>query len=156
MSVKTCVPLHKSRMNPQSLQEQIVQLRRSLFDEGHLDEQFLQLEELQDDANPDFVEEIVTSYYTDSVRLIQNIDRALDQYPLDFEKLDNYMHQFKGSSSSIGAKKVVHECLQFRKYCAAGNAEGCVKSFQMIKQEQAMLRKKLEAYFQLLSSARGT
>ena len=45
--------------------------------QGYLDEQFVQLEDLQDDANPDFVEEIVTSYYTDSVRLIQNIDRTL-------------------------------------------------------------------------------
>lgn len=45
--------------------------------QGYLDEQFIQLEELQDDANPDFVEEIVTSYYADSVRLIQNIDQAL-------------------------------------------------------------------------------
>ncbi|XP_021776433.1 histidine-containing phosphotransfer protein 4-like isoform X2 [Chenopodium quinoa] len=123
---------------------------------GYLDEQFIQLEELQDDANPDFVEEIVTSYYTDSVRLIQNIDQALAKYPFDFEKLDNYMHQFKGSSSSIGAKKVVLECSQFRKYCAAGIAEGCVKTFQMIKQEHAMLRKKLETYFQMLSSAGGT
>ncbi|XP_010668677.2 histidine-containing phosphotransfer protein 4 [Beta vulgaris subsp. vulgaris] len=134
-------------MDTKFSQEQLVQLRRSLFDEGYLDEQFIQLEELQDDANPDFVEEIVTSYYADSVRLIQNIDQALAKHPLDFEKLDNYMYQFKGSSSSIGAKKVVLECALFRKYCAAGNTEGCVKTFQMIKQEHAMLRKKLEAYF---------
>lgn len=143
-------------MDTESLQEQSVQLRRSLFDQGYLDEQFIQLEELQDNANPDFVEEIVTSYYADSARLIKNIEQALAKHPLDFEKLDNYMHQFKGSSSSIGAKKVVSECSQFRKYCAAGNGEWCVKTFQMIKQEHAALRKKLEAYFQMLSSAGGT
>lgn len=42
-----------------------------------LDEQFLQLEELQDDANPNFVEEVVTLYFKDSSRLIVNIDAAL-------------------------------------------------------------------------------
>lgn len=45
--------------------------------QGYLDEQFIQLEELQDNASPDFVEEVVTSYYSDSARLIQNIDQAL-------------------------------------------------------------------------------
>ena len=45
--------------------------------QGFLDEQFVQLEELQDDANPNFVEEIVTLFYRDSIRLIQNIELAL-------------------------------------------------------------------------------
>lgn len=45
--------------------------------QGYLDEQFIQLEELQDDANPNFVEEIVTLYYRDSSRLISNLDHTL-------------------------------------------------------------------------------
>lgn len=45
--------------------------------QGYLDEQFVQLEDLQDDANPNFVEEIVTLFYTDSARLIHNIEQAL-------------------------------------------------------------------------------
>ncbi|KAJ0727814.1 putative HPT domain superfamily protein [Helianthus annuus] len=66
---------------------------------GYLDEQFTQLEDLQDDANPNFVEEIVTSFFSDSTRLIRNVEIALETYPLDFCKLDDYMHQFMGSSS---------------------------------------------------------
>uniref|UniRef100_A0A7C9CU91 Histidine-containing phosphotransfer protein n=1 Tax=Opuntia streptacantha TaxID=393608 RepID=A0A7C9CU91_OPUST len=142
-------------MNTRFLQQQIAQLRKSFFEQGYLDEQFIQLEELEDDDNPNFVEEVVTSYFSDSARLIRNIDQALVKRPVDFDKLDDYMHQFKGSSSSIGAKKVVDECLQFREYCAARNAEGCMKTFEMIKQEHALLRKKLEAYFQLVNSAGG-
>lgn len=46
--------------------------------QGYLDrEQFTQLEELQDDANPNFVEEVVTLFYNDSARLIQNIEQTL-------------------------------------------------------------------------------
>lgn len=45
--------------------------------QGYLDEQFIQLEELQDASNPNFVEEVVTLYYRDSARLVQNIDQAL-------------------------------------------------------------------------------
>ncbi|KAF8400900.1 hypothetical protein HHK36_014203 [Tetracentron sinense] len=119
--------------------------------QGFLDEQFIQLEELQDDANPNFVEEVVTLFYRDSTRLLLNIDQALEKSPLDFSKLDNYMHQFKGSSSSIGATKVNNECTHFREYCNAGNAEGCMSTFQQMKKEHATLRKKLEAYFQVSS-----
>lgn len=44
--------------------------------QGFLDEQFVQLEELQDD-DPNFVEEIATLFYRDSSRLISNIEQAL-------------------------------------------------------------------------------
>ncbi|KAF8393445.1 hypothetical protein HHK36_021689 [Tetracentron sinense] len=140
-------------MESNHLQRQIAYTRKSLFDQGFLDEQFIQLEDLEDDANPNFVEEVVTLFYRDSTRLILNIEQALEKSPLDFTKLDNYMHQFKGSSSSIGARKVKIECTQFREYCKAGNAEGCTRTFQQVKKEHAALRKKLEAYFQLVRQA---
>ncbi|KAJ8756007.1 hypothetical protein K2173_024552 [Erythroxylum novogranatense] len=128
---------------------QLALTRQSLFDQGFLDEQFIQLEELQDDANPNFVEEVVTLYYRDSARLIHNIEQELEKSNLDFNKLDSYMHQFKGSSSSIGAKKVKAECSLFREYCRTGNGEGCMRSFQQLKKEYSTLKKKLEAYFQV-------
>ncbi|CAH1423944.1 unnamed protein product [Lactuca virosa] len=125
-------------------------IKNSLFEQGYLDEQFTQLEDLQDDANPNFVEEIVTSFYSDSTRLIRNVETALENHPLDFCKLDDYMHQFKGSSSSIGAKKVKVECNQFQECCKARNAQGCIMAFQHVKQEHSTLKRKLEAYFQIL------
>nr|KAJ0201422.1 hypothetical protein LSAT_V11C600303670 [Lactuca sativa] len=93
---------------------------------GYLDEQFTQLEDLQDDANPNFVEEIVTSFYSDSTRLIRNVETAL-----------------------IGAKKVKVECNQFQECCKARNAQGCIMAFQHVKQEHSTLKRKLEAYFQV-------
>ncbi|KAI7757311.1 hypothetical protein M8C21_031452 [Ambrosia artemisiifolia] len=59
------------------------------------------------------------------------------------------MHQFKGRSTSIGAKKVKTECTHFKNYCNAKNIEGCKRSFQNVKKEYTTLRKKLEAYFQM-------
>ncbi|KAB1218506.1 Histidine-containing phosphotransfer protein 4 [Morella rubra] len=135
-------------MERNQMRRQVALTRQSLFDQGFLDEQFIQLEELQDDANPNFVEEVVTLYYRDSSRIIVNIDQALERNPLDFNKLDNYMHQFKGSSTSIGAKKVKAECTQFREYCRAGNGEGCMRTLQQLKKEYAVLKRRLETYFQ--------
>ncbi|XP_057727224.1 pseudo histidine-containing phosphotransfer protein 5-like isoform X2 [Arachis stenosperma] len=116
-------------MDKVRLQREAAFIRSSLLDQGYLDEQFIQLEELQDNDNPNFVEEVVTLFYTDSARLIYNIDQALLSNPTDFTKLDDYMHQFKGSCSR------------------------CFRTFQQIKQEYINLKKKLETYFQLLKEA---
>ncbi|KVH89942.1 Signal transduction histidine kinase, phosphotransfer (Hpt) domain-containing protein [Cynara cardunculus var. scolymus] len=64
-------------MDQNHMKKQINSARNSLFQQGYLDEQFIQLEDLQDDANPNFVEEIVTLFYSDSTRLIRNIETAL-------------------------------------------------------------------------------
>ncbi|KAJ6372969.1 hypothetical protein OIU76_027326 [Salix suchowensis] len=94
-------------MDRKQLQYQVACMRKSLFDQGYLDEQFNQLEDLQDEANPNFVEEVVTLFYSDSARFIHNIEQAMINKPnIDYGKLDDYMHQFKGSSSSFGAKKM--------------------------------------------------
>ncbi|KAJ4953928.1 hypothetical protein NE237_030760 [Protea cynaroides] len=142
-----------SSMERNQLSRQVAIVKQSLFDQGYLDEQFVQLEELQDSDNPNFVEEVVTLFFRDSARLIMNIQQALERNPLDFDRLDNYMHQFKGSSSSIGAKKVKDESTQFREYCKTGNVDGCMRSFQQVKKEHAILKKKLESYFQLARQA---
>ncbi|KAL8522126.1 hypothetical protein ACS0TY_012320 [Phlomoides rotata] len=133
-------------------QRQAAYMRNALFNQGYLDEQFLQLEDLQDEVNPNFVEEVVKLFYTDSARFLRNIEVTLDKSPRDFDKLDNVMHQFKGSSSSIGAKKVKKECTQFQEYCKVGNLEGCIRTFQEVKQEHATLKRKLESYFQVFVS----
>uniref|UniRef100_A0A1J3GQ52 Histidine-containing phosphotransfer protein n=1 Tax=Noccaea caerulescens TaxID=107243 RepID=A0A1J3GQ52_NOCCA len=135
------------------MQRQVALVKQSLFDQGYLDDQFMELEELQDDANPNFVEEVATLYFKDSARLINNIDQALERGSFDFNRLDSYMHQFKGSSTSIGASKVKTECTMFREYCRAENAEGCLRTFQQLKKEHATLRKKLEHYFQMARQA---
>ncbi|XAR67676.1 hypothetical protein NMG60_11002539 [Bertholletia excelsa] len=109
---------------------QLTNMRKALFDQGFLDEQFVPLEELQDDANPNFVEEIVTLFYRDSTRLILNLEQAF-----------------------IGAKKVKSECTQFREYCRTGNGDGCKRTFQQLQREYAALKEKLETYFQVARQA---
>lgn len=45
--------------------------------QGYLDEQFCQVEDLQDEASPNFAEEVVTLFFKDSARLISNAEQAL-------------------------------------------------------------------------------
>ncbi|XP_040869399.1 histidine-containing phosphotransfer protein 1 isoform X3 [Glycine max] len=83
------------------LERQLVDYTASLFHEGFLDDQFNQLQQLQDESNPDFVVEVVTLFFEDADRLLNELTKALGQPSIDFKRLDAHVHQLKGSSSSI-------------------------------------------------------
>ncbi|XP_010231632.1 pseudo histidine-containing phosphotransfer protein 2 isoform X1 [Brachypodium distachyon] len=117
---------------------------------GYLDEQFNQLEELQDESSPNFVEEVVALFLKDSPRLLINIEQAIEKYPQDFYRLDSLVHQLKGSASSIGAVRMKNECSVLKAHGNDKNLEGCRRSLQKMKREHATLKQKLESYFQLL------
>nr|KJB42919.1 hypothetical protein B456_007G291700 [Gossypium raimondii] len=106
------------------LQRQFVDYKTSLYHEGFLDEQFTQLQELQDENNPDFVVEVVSLFFEDSERLLNELARALEQQNIDYKRIDAHVHQLKGSSSSIGAQRVQKVCIAFRNYCEEQNVEG--------------------------------
>ncbi|KAJ1433937.1 Signal transduction histidine kinase, phosphotransfer [Sesbania bispinosa] len=99
------------------LQKQLVEYTSSLFQEGFLDDQFNQLQQLQDESNPDFVVEVVTLFFEDAERLLNELAKALGQENIDFKRVDALVHQLKGSSSSIGAQRVQRVCIAFRNYC---------------------------------------
>ncbi|KAH7444056.1 hypothetical protein KP509_02G062100 [Ceratopteris richardii] len=104
---------------------------------------------LQDEGNPDFVQEVVGLFAEDSERILSELTKALEMEPVDFKKVDAYVHQFKGSSSSIGAQRVKAVCVDFRAYAETENKEGCLQALQQIKQEFFAVKSKLEALLQL-------
>ncbi|KAK8712580.1 hypothetical protein V6N13_147816 [Hibiscus sabdariffa] len=131
------------------LQRQLVEYRTSLYHEGFLDEQYTQLQELQDENNPDFVVEVVSLFFEDSERLLNELTKALEQQSIDFKRVDAHVHQLKGSSSSIGAQRVQKVCIAFRNYCEEQNVEGCLKCLQQVRHEYSLVKTKLESMFQL-------
>nr|WMS59712.1 pseudo histidine-containing phosphotransfer protein 4 [Tripidium arundinaceum] len=140
-------------MEYSNLQHQAASLKKNLFDQGYLDEQFCQIEDLQDEASPNFTEEVVSLFFKNSTRLMTNIEQAMEKNPRDFSRWDVNMQQIKGSCSSIGASRMKNECTSFRNSCGDENAEGCLRSFQNLKREHGVLRQKLESYVQLLRQA---
>ncbi|KAL0391066.1 UNVERIFIED_CONTAM: Histidine-containing phosphotransfer protein 5 [Sesamum calycinum] len=102
------------------LQRQFIDFSTSLYRE------FAQLQKLQDESNPDFVVEVVSLFFDDSEKLVKNLAVALEQQIVDYKQVDANVHQLKGSSSSIGAKRVKDVCVAFRSFCEAENHEGCI------------------------------
>ncbi|XP_057960856.1 histidine-containing phosphotransfer protein 1-like isoform X2 [Malania oleifera] len=118
------------------LQRQLVDYTASLFQEGFLNDQFTQLQQLQDETNPDFVSEVVSLFFEDSERLLNELARAL-----------------------IGAERVQNVCISFRNCCDEQNIEGCLRCLQQVKQEYALVKSKLESLLKLeqqLSAAGGS
>lgn len=48
-----------------------------VISQGVLDEQFLQLQQLQDETSPNFVIEVVTIYFRESEKLLRNLKSLL-------------------------------------------------------------------------------
>ncbi|KAF7805151.1 histidine-containing phosphotransfer protein 1-like [Senna tora] len=131
------------------LRKQLVDYTASLFQEGFLDDQFNQLQQLQDESNPEFVVEVVTLFFEDAERLLNELATSLAQQSIDFKRVDAHVHQLKGSSSSIGAQRVHTVCIAFRNYCEQQNVEGCLKSLQLVKEEYSLVKNKLETLFKM-------
>ncbi|ESR32974.1 hypothetical protein CICLE_v10006135mg [Citrus x clementina] len=131
------------------MQRRLLEYTKSLFMEGVLDNQFLQLQQLQDESNPDFVAEVVSLFFADSERLVNDLTRVLDQPTIDFKMVDSHVHQLKGSSSSIGAERIKNACVAFRNFCEEQNIEGCMSCLQQVKQEYCLVKNKLETLFRM-------
>ncbi|GAA0147769.1 hypothetical protein LIER_07389 [Lithospermum erythrorhizon] len=131
------------------LQKQYVDFVTSLYHEGFLDDQFLELQKLRDDSNPSFVAEVVSLFFDDSENLINNLAKAFHQHVVDYKLVDAHVHQFKGSSSSIGANKVKNACVDFKNSCDQKNIQGCLTCLQNVKREYYFVKSKLETLFRL-------
>ncbi|KAG2641930.1 histidine-containing phosphotransfer protein 2-like [Panicum virgatum] len=133
-----------------ALREQLNALLSSMFASGLVDEQFQQLQMLQDDGGtPGFVAEVVTLFCDDADRIISELTALLEQPVVDFDKVDAYVHQLKGSSASVGAQKVKFTCTQFRQLCQDKNRDGCIVALAVVRNEFNDLRTKFQTMLQL-------
>nr|PNR36093.1 hypothetical protein PHYPA_021943 [Physcomitrium patens] len=134
------------------LLDQHQELLDGMLSEGYLDDQFSQLQMLQDESSPDFVEEVVTLFFDDTEKLLENLTESLKTDPVDFKVVDGHVHQFKGSSSSIGAQRVKNVCVAFRHCCDAEDKKGCVDHLAKVKEEFNDVRSKLRKMLEVQSS----
>ncbi|KAE8666293.1 putative calmodulin binding protein [Hibiscus syriacus] len=132
-----------------ALKTQYKNFVQSMFDEGVLDNQFSQLQDLQDSSNPNFVDEVITLFCNDAERIITEMNRYLNYQNVDFSKLDSHVHQLKGSSSSIGAHRLKLACVNLRQASYDRSKEECVGAFNSIRHEYCLLRSKFQFLMQI-------
>ncbi|KAJ6301343.1 hypothetical protein OIU77_015616 [Salix suchowensis] len=106
------------------LRQQLSIMRQSHFDEGLLDhEQVSYLETLENEDDPDFIENVFTLFLRDSTRYIDSIEKALETSPVDYPVMKRMMYRLKGSSASLGASKINGETNTLRKKFHDGDME---------------------------------
>lgn len=127
----------------------IEDLLLSLTQEGLLDDQFSQLRQLQDESNPDFVQEVVELYFDDSAVKLEKLSSKLQDATPDFFAVDQLVHQFKGSSASFGAHAIAQACSKFRELCQQQNRAGCQALLQQISISFHALKSRLHTFLQL-------
>ncbi|XVF07712.1 hypothetical protein REPUB_Repub06bG0163300 [Reevesia pubescens] len=132
-----------------ALKTQLKNFVQSMFDEQVLDSQFSQIQALQDSSNPNFVDEVITLFCSDAERIITELNSYLGYQTVDFSRLDSYVHQLKGSSSSIGAHRLKLSCVNLRQASDDRNKEGCMLALNQITREYCILRSKFQTLIQL-------
>ncbi|KAL3727455.1 hypothetical protein ACJRO7_032219 [Eucalyptus globulus] len=105
------------------MQKKLADYKNALFKEGILDSQYLELHELQDESNPEFVVEVVYLFLADSEKLLDDLSIDLTQQNVDFKKAQAQAQKMKGSSCSIGAPRVRNACKAFQDFCLEENIQ---------------------------------
>ncbi|KAL4458765.1 hypothetical protein ABPG75_013630 [Micractinium tetrahymenae] len=132
-----------------AVEQHIQALLTQSVQEGLLDDQFLQLIQLQDDSNPDFVSEVVELYFEDSATKIDTLEARLREPAPNYGQVDALVHQFKGSSASFGAHTMAALCVQLRDACHAHNQPACQALVAQLRESCAVLKTRLEQFMSL-------
>ncbi|KAI9160246.1 hypothetical protein LWI28_006488 [Acer negundo] len=88
-------------MDREHLRQQIATMRQSMFDEGILDQHFIQLEQLERDGIPYFAEDLTSVYFRDTIQRLAFVEEEI-----------------------IGAKRVKKAVKQALQFFDKGNIEG--------------------------------
>src|SRR5262245_46838021 len=81
---------------------------------------FLALRDLQEDGQPDILQELVRAYVEDSQRLLEALRIAVALS--DLREIKIIAHTLKGSSNNLGAYCVGQLCLKIELQAGSGNA----------------------------------
>ncbi|KAF7092641.1 hypothetical protein CFC21_095102 [Triticum aestivum] len=114
---------------------QLSTLVANMFAAGLLDDQFRQLEMLQDEGNPDFVAKVVMLFCEEGERIIGELAKQLDQPCVDYGKVDTFVDQLWGNSLYVGARRVKNTCIQFHECCQEKSSIGCLKALDSVRND---------------------
>ncbi|KAF7172897.1 hypothetical protein CNMCM5623_005071 [Aspergillus felis] len=120
---------------------------------------FDQILEMDDDEDMDFSKGIVYGFFDQAETTFEKMDKALEDKDLD--ELSSLGHFLKGSSATLGLKKVKDHCEKIQHYGAGKDETGTVdepdeeKSLKHIKETLVEVKKDYKEVEQFLRSYYG-
>ncbi|KAK8545017.1 hypothetical protein V6N12_025871 [Hibiscus sabdariffa] len=95
-----------------------------LHDQDILDQNYEHMRSLQRVENPEFVNEVLSTFYRDAPNYIAQITTLLRSDDVDYGKVKDVAHQLKGCASSVGGQRMTLVCHQFRNACNQQDRRG--------------------------------
>jgi two-component system sensor histidine kinase/response regulator len=118
--------------------------RESSETEAPLDERALaSLRELQQEGEPDFVGELIELFLHDAPPQLAALRDAIEEE--DADSVELIAHTLKGSSGSMGAKKMAEICGELQNVGASGVPARAPRLFERLEEEFGRVRPALEA-----------
>jgi two-component system sensor histidine kinase/response regulator len=113
-------------------------------EEAPLDEWALAgLRELQQEGDPDLVKELVVLFLDDAPSQLAALRGAIEEE--DADSVERIAHTLKGSSGSMGAKKMAEICGELQNVGASGDPARAPRLFERLEEEFGRVRPALEA-----------
>jgi histidine-containing phosphotransfer protein len=103
----------------------------------------------QDESNPNFVSGLISLYFEDAAKKIQQLHGLLEQSDVNFQQVDACVHQFKGSSASFGAGEMTKICIMMRESCQDEDTPECLVQLRMMEGAFGRLHQTLDDYGRL-------
>ncbi|KAK8514441.1 hypothetical protein V6N12_009147 [Hibiscus sabdariffa] len=100
-----------------TLSQQLNNYIQTMHEQGILDYHFDHVKALQNEENPRFVMEVISMFAHDAEAGIAHLTTVLNSAVVDFAKVISFVHQLKGSSSSIGGVRMALACREIRHAC---------------------------------------
>ncbi|KAL2929026.1 histidine-containing phosphotransfer protein 1, partial [Bienertia sinuspersici] len=122
---------------------------------GIIGEYFLTLEFVQEN-DPNFVEDIIRSYFKSSADFMDQLQQILNTEPLDLKNLERLIYKVKGGCGSMGAAKLHTVSGEMLDLFKAREFHRLHAAFGRVKAELAILKMHLETYAELLGQLRMT
>eukprot|EP00803_Ostreobium_quekettii_P000460 evm.model.scf_1468.2 EVM.evm.TU.scf_1468.2 scf_1468:33971-36845(-) len=138
-----------------STRERIAAVVGGLVGEGIVDKQFEQLVSLQDDGNPHFVAEVVEMFLKRSAAVLQDVEQRLGSGNPDFGEADKMVHQYKGSSATVGAHLIANICAALREGCEQQDHSLCLNLLAQLKAQVSIFSSRMEPFLKLDGQREG-
>ncbi|OMO51702.1 hypothetical protein COLO4_37554 [Corchorus olitorius] len=94
----------------EALNRQLLDLMRSMEEEGLVDHRLAMVHSLKENSGPFFFSTTLTKFCQDSTGTLRDLTVGLNQTVLNYHDLEEFSIKIRGSASSIGGCRMANAC----------------------------------------------
>ncbi|KAJ8750005.1 hypothetical protein K2173_013920 [Erythroxylum novogranatense] len=136
-------------MSSYNLRQEQRNFIKYLTDQGILDDHFEHILDLRQGESHQFLIDLINMFCSDAESCITQVNKYMNEHIIDYAKVITFVHQIRGSSSSIGGRRMALACRDLRYACDDMDHARCLEYFNMVKEEYQILKDKFNIISQM-------